>query len=836
MDKKHSHKTILKELAWGQLRSHKGRNCVMSIAVMLTAMLLSFVFTAGFSFLTTMENSVQASPGPMEDGGVIGTAEQFEEIQKMDMVEWADFVQICSAYVLKNDLFAGIQTHLYAPDENFYLHNEIHVLEGEYPQKENDIMISDTLAKRLMIEQIGKEFDLQVMIESESGPEEKIMTMNICGIYNNPLRNISDIYEEIYTMPEFVNRYNPELRRDQNFIYVKLNNLNPFALKTDVYQVLVDIKEAVGANGIVTRHYNNFIFALIAILPILLVVLLIMLSGYFLIYNVFSISLAMDVAWLGLMKTIGTTHKQLNYIYRYQISVLSVLGMCGGIILGYVMGAFLGPGILAMTSFALFYENTNPLWVILFTVAFTKATTWIGVSKVVRKVAALSAIEAAKYVPHHKKKIVTVMSFALSGIIFIAVGNAVFGYQIERKVERFNQEDCRIWHAARFWELEEAYQPISVGAYESIEKLPFVKHVDIIYKGKTRPDEIDYDGIKYYEPFLAEVSMDTELEAELEAMRRNNIDITAWNRLENGNVKLEIMGITASRLEKELAYVDILEGAINVDLFAQGNYILYQTPRFYKNDGEVPEEDKVHAGDLLSLRFYDDKKDCYIPREMKVMAVIEQIDPYGTGNINNSNIVMVDDAFQEIYSGYEENIAAMEVSTKYELGKEEIEAVREIIRKENNVQLYFDSRYQSYEEHTAERKTFIIIGLFLSAVLGMIGISNLLNTLVMDTLFRKEQIAVLQSIGMTKAQLRRMLFFDYMKIGFAAMVIILLAGRYVAVAIASSSTFTGFSENIFVKEAIGIVLFIIILSGGLACILTKWLNRKTIVERLGILN
>ena len=87
MDKKHSHKTILKELAWGQLRSHKGRNCVMSIAVMLTAMLtamlLSFVFTAGFSFLTTMENSVQASPGPMEDGGVIGTAEQFEEIQKI---------------------------------------------------------------------------------------------------------------------------------------------------------------------------------------------------------------------------------------------------------------------------------------------------------------------------------------------------------------------------------------------------------------------------------------------------------------------------------------------------------------------------------------------------------------------------------------------------------------------------------------------------------------------------------------------------------------------------------------------------------------------------------
>ena len=102
-----------------------------------------------------------------------------------------------------------------------------------------------------------------------------------------------------------------------------------------------------------------------------------------------------------------------------------------------------------------------------------------------------------------------------------------------------------------------------------------MEHVDIIYKAKTRPDEIEYDGIKYYEPFLAEISMDTELEAEMDAMRRNNIDTTAWNRLENGNVKLGISGIPANRLEKELAYVDVLEGEIDVDLFAQGNYILY---------------------------------------------------------------------------------------------------------------------------------------------------------------------------------------------------------------------------------------------------------------------
>lgn len=832
MDKNESDKAILKELAREQLRTHAGRNAVMGIAIMLTAILLSFVFTAGFNFMVTMQDSSEAAPGPGEDGAVIGTEEQFIKIQKMDIVEWADFVQRCSLTALKNDAFIGIQTELLAPDEGFYQHNKIAIQTGKYPEKETDILISDTLANRLKIEQAGKKLDIQVMIESESKQEEKTIEMEVCGIYQNPIRNLSDSYEEIYTVSEFIDQYNPKLREDQNYIYVKLNHLNPLAMKSDVYQILNEIKKEVGADYVTTKNYNNFYLALISLIPILLLVLLIMLSGYFLIYNVFSISLALDVKWFGLMKTIGTTQKQLKYIYHYQILLISAAGMVGGIIIGYLLGHFCAPSILSMTSFASFYRSANPIGVILVTVVFTWITVWRGVSRVVKKAASLSAIEAAKYVPHRRKKTITVISFALSGIILIVVGNAVFGYQVSQMVERYNQEDYKIWHKASFWELEEAYQPISSGICERLRQLPFVKQVDVIYKAKTSPDEIDIGGMKYYEPFLGEVCLDGKLKTELEAMRYYQENVKAWNLLDNGNVKMQISGIPVNRLEKELTYCNIVEGKIDTNLFAQGNYILYQTPGRYGTGDKVSTEDKIHAGDILNLQFYDDKKDCFVLKSMEVMAVTEWKDPYGTGNISSSNIVMIDNLFKEIYSGYEDNIAAMEIKMKHELETGEMEAIMNIVQSEHNMQINVDSRNQDYEKYIERKKSIVIIGVFFSVVLGMIGISNLINTLVMDTIFRKNQIAVLQSIGMTKTQLRKMLFVDYMKLGFIAIGIILIVGKYAATVITASSTFTGFNISIFLEIAVGILFFIVALSGGLAWILTEWLNRKTVVERL----
>ncbi|MBS5142635.1 MAG: FtsX-like permease family protein [Ruminococcus sp.] len=56
-----------------------------------------------------------------------------------------------------------------------------------------------------------------------------------------------------------------------------------------------------------------------------------------------------------------------------------------------------------------------------------------------------------------------------------------------------------------------------------------------------------------------------------------------------------------------------------------------------------------------------------------------------------------------------------------------------------------------------QKETFLFIGFFLAALLGIIGISNLINTIASDVFSRKIELASMQSIGMTKKQLWAML-------------------------------------------------------------------------------
>lgn len=51
---------------------------------------------------------------------------------------------------------------------------------------------------------------------------------------------------------------------------------------------------------------------LMNIIPYAVVILITMLSGYLLIYNIFFISVVRDVKFYGLLKTIGTTPRQLK--------------------------------------------------------------------------------------------------------------------------------------------------------------------------------------------------------------------------------------------------------------------------------------------------------------------------------------------------------------------------------------------------------------------------------------------------------------------------------------------------------------------------------------------
>ena len=99
----------------------------------------------------------------------------------------------------------------------------------------------------------------------------------------------------------------------------------------DFYQIQEDVSlnDNQYFNGSVSMSSSNG--SMIAM--VILLVLFIVGSGYLLIYNVLYISISKDTRFYGLMKTIGTTQKQIKSLVKKQAFKFACIGIPVGIIL-----------------------------------------------------------------------------------------------------------------------------------------------------------------------------------------------------------------------------------------------------------------------------------------------------------------------------------------------------------------------------------------------------------------------------------------------------------------------------------------------------------------------
>ena len=83
------------------------------------------------------------------------------------------------------------------------------------------------------------------------------------------------------------------------------------------------------------------------ILSISSILLLIIFTGYLIIYNIFQISVSGDIRFYGLLKTIGTTGRQLKRMILIQALSLSLIGIPLGELAGDGVGTILTPVVLS---------------------------------------------------------------------------------------------------------------------------------------------------------------------------------------------------------------------------------------------------------------------------------------------------------------------------------------------------------------------------------------------------------------------------------------------------------------------------------------------------------
>lgn len=159
-------RAVEKMIAHDSMKVHFGRNLIVFISIFLTTIMLTGVITTGFSFYHAEAKYSDLSPGPGADGfAIVGNAEQEEKIKQYSEVEWAAIVQNASYKRLENPLTVNCDVELLVTNQIFYDNNYIMLQAGTFPEKETDILISNTMAKKLNLSNpVGNKVDFTVTV------------------------------------------------------------------------------------------------------------------------------------------------------------------------------------------------------------------------------------------------------------------------------------------------------------------------------------------------------------------------------------------------------------------------------------------------------------------------------------------------------------------------------------------------------------------------------------------------------------------------------------------------------------------------------------------------
>ena len=199
---------------------------------------------------------------------------------------------------------------------------------------------------------------------------------------------------------------------------------------------------------------------------------------------------------------------------------------------------------------------------------------------------------------------------------------------------------------------------------------------------------------------------------------------------------------------------------------------------------------------------------------------------------------MSQDTFRSIYSDYENLVGAVTFNGADTMKdgrilseREKQEMVEQVMEEDGNLQLMLDSVYQESVYFLEMKRTITVFGAFLIGIVGLIGIANIINTVTTDVMARKVEYAAMQSIGMTGRQMEQDIFRKYAGYIFTALLLAVVIGAGIAYIVGSGVMFN-FSLMALLTAILIFLLFSVTLCVVMARVLTKAMNRRSIVERL----
>ncbi len=759
---------ILQTLTNRSFRQNRGRNVVAVLAVVLTTMMFTALFTLAQSMGRNMTEMYLRQSGTKAHAGT----KQITDEQITQLAAHPDIVHFGKSIVLgtaKNPCLAGRQVELRYGSDQYARDVFAYPTTGRMPEQRDEIALDTQVLARL---DIALELGQSVTLEWENGTD----TFTLCGWWEGNLSSYADMawVSEIYALEACESVPVP---KDGQMLGMRMMGIT----FSDTKNIDAKTQKVLRESGLTELSFQtNLAYTpevqssiLMENLPMYGGMVLVFLAGYLMIYNVFQISVAADIQFYGKLKTLGTTKKQLKKVVYGQGNRLSAIGIPMGLVAGYVLGVLLVPVWIPMKEMQV-VVSASPV-IFAGSALFSYVTVLVSCMLPARMAGKVSPIEALRYtdssVSCHKKKkksrngafllrmawsnlwrsrkrtIVVLCSLTLGLVLmsYFYAKNASFDvekYLMDLTVADYQIDDATN-DAASFY--DPAGNTISDTMLAEIMGLGESGGVEATGRLYSRQEQMTLGeqtkrSLKafYNEERLADFASYDPSFPEWKA----GFDAAVGGE----KCMYTIYGADGLVLDAAADNRYILDGAFDAERFATGQYCLSIGPSMTPGD-VIP----AHAvGEKLLIA----------GREFEVMAALKPLRPMVAGQDSlafDLSVILPADVFTKLWAG--SNLQKFYFNVTDET-MEDAQALLSKYQQGAAAGMNVVSRRTMIAQYESQTRASAVMGYAVSIIIALVGVLNFVNSMVTAIIARRREFALIQSVGMTKRQLRQMLAFE----------------------------------------------------------------------------
>lgn len=576
-----------------------------------------------------------------------------------------------------------------------------------------------------------------------------------------------------------------------------------------------------------TGYIENSFKLLLGICGLALVICL---SAYLLIYNILYLSVSGKIRYYGLLQSLGMTKKQLVHFIIKQMILVGILGIFIGNLLGIILCMKLVPYILGILGISTgnMTLQFNPV-ILIVSIVVTIFSILLGMKKPIQIAIKVTPVEAAKYrecisngkrykkrkgaffwrmafeqfKKDKKKTVVVLLSLATSLSVFYCL-TTIISSQGERTVlPNYWNADFVVQNQTQTTEDINSLKPaISDSFVEEIRKMDGIKDLHLV------------EGTPIIFPYVLNSFSDMWI--------TNYIDRTPY--LSSEDVKSDYKtnpsnyyGMLIGIDEEQFDYVNqSLDTPIDKQDFLNGKSCIVQF-----EGSEIPKE-YLNQRVLFNLQ----------GKQYEIAVEAVSYNTQYSGRDIGASLIVSQDYLNSLISKPTTLDMYIYYNQKYdEVLEKKITSLVEDSPYNND--LHTESQFESMRTIQESQGEMMEIGVIIALLLLLVGVLNYTNTIASSIQNRKLTFSVMESIGMSKKHINKLLIREGVLYALFSVFITLTIGSVITYICFESMNYMEIPFNVPVIPLISAIILVMLI-----CMITPLLSYKklagnrSIVERL----